>query len=135
VKAEVKGTSSMSETILLARKGELTLVPRQVWEGRLAHVPEHGKHRLNFMSKEHHLVRYFVVREMPHLGKPIEAGVIAQALALPLERVEAILEELERNLFFLVRDERGAVVWAYPITVEETPHRLSFSTGEKLYAA
>ena len=35
----------------------------------------------------------------------------------------------------LVRDERGAVVWAYPFTVEATPHRITFDSGETLYAA
>jgi hypothetical protein len=49
--------------------------------------------------------------------------------------VQAILEELERNLLFLVRGESGAVAWAFPVTVEPTPHRLNFSTGERLFGA
>ncbi|OGO41196.1 MAG: hypothetical protein A2Z04_05735 [Chloroflexi bacterium RBG_16_57_9] len=27
------------------------------------------------------------------------------------------------------------VVWAYPVTVARTPHHLTFSTGEQVYAA
>jgi hypothetical protein len=61
--------------------------------------------------------------------------MISQALQLPLEQVGAILDQLEKNLFFLVRNEQGAVVWAFPVTVEPTPHRLEFNTGEQLYAA
>jgi hypothetical protein len=34
-----------------------------------------------------------------------------------------------------VRDEQGAVIWAYPITVAQTPHALTFSSSEHLYAA
>jgi hypothetical protein len=49
--------------------------------------------------------------------------------------VKSILEELERKLFFLVRNEQGAVAWAYPVTVEITPHRLDFNTGERIYGA
>jgi hypothetical protein len=60
---------------------------------------------------------------------------ISQKLKLPLARINAILEELERNLFFLVRNEQGAVSWAYPVTVDHTPHHLTFTTGEQLYAA
>lgn len=125
----------MSETILQAREGKLIPLPRQTWEQHLAQIPEHGRSRLSFMSTEHHRVRYFVVREMPRLGRAIEPEFIAEGLALPLGRTEAILDDLERNLLFLVRNEQGAVAWAYPVTIEPTPHHLSFSSGEQLYAA
>jgi hypothetical protein len=60
---------------------------------------------------------------------------ISQSLKLPLVQVNTILDELERNLFFLVRNSQGAVTWAFPFTVEKTPHHLTFSTGEQLYSA
>jgi hypothetical protein len=87
------------------------------------------------LSSEHHLVRYFVVRELPRIGAPIPPEMIAEELSLPLGRTQEILDELEQKLFFLVRDEQGSVRWAYPVTVDPTPHRLQFSTGERLYAA
>jgi hypothetical protein len=87
------------------------------------------------MTRQHHLVRYFVVRWLPRFGKAIPPETIAASLGLPLRRVNAILAELEEKLFFLVRDERGHVSWAYPVTVHETPHILSFDTGEQIYAA
>jgi len=37
--------------------------------------------------------------------------------------------------FQLVRNSKGEVIWAYPVTVEKTPHRITFNTGERLYAA
>jgi len=49
--------------------------------------------------------------------------------------VNEILDDLEGNLFFLVRNERGHVSWAFPVTAEQTRHRLRFSTGERIYAA
>ncbi len=60
---------------------------------------------------------------------------IAEELKLSLDRTNAILDELEKNLFFLVRNERGAVTWSFPVTVDPTPHHLTFNTGEQLYAA
>jgi hypothetical protein len=87
------------------------------------------------MSEAHRQVRYFVVRELPRIGKPIPPELIARQLRLPLTQVNHILDDLEKNLFFLVRDERGAVSWAFPITVDATPHSLTFSAGEQLYAA
>ena len=125
----------MGEYILFGRDRQMSEIPRQMWEGHLAEAPEHSKHRLSFMSEDHHRVRYFVVRELPAHGAPIEPGMISQALQLPLAQVGVILDELEKNLFFLVRNEKGAVVWAFPVTVQPTPHRLEFNTGERLYAA
>jgi hypothetical protein len=125
----------MSETILLGRGRQMLEIPREMWEQHLAEAPQHSQARLSFMSEAHHRVRYFAVRELPRHGKPIAPEAIAQALQLPRGQVEALLDELERGLFFLVRNPQGAVAWAYPVTVEPTPHRLSFSTGERAYAA
>jgi hypothetical protein len=36
---------------------------------------------------------------------------------------------------FLYRNERGEVTWAYPVTVAQTPHRLTFGSGEQVNAA
>jgi hypothetical protein len=125
----------MSETVLLGQGSQITKLPRQAWEGHLSEVPQHSETRLGFMSEEHHKVRYFVVKELPSTGKPLGPEYISQSLKLPLERVNTILDELERNLFFLVRNDQGAVAWAYPVTADKTPHELTFSTGERLYAA
>ena len=125
----------MSETILMGKGREITAIPRAVWEQHLARVPEHGPERLGFMTEAHHRVRTFVVRELPRAGQSLTPEFIAGALTMPLDQVNALLDELEANLFFLVRNEAGAVSWAFPVTVEATPHRLTFSSGEQVYAA
>jgi hypothetical protein len=125
----------MSETVLLGRGRQMLQIPRAAWEQHLSQVPEHSQARLGFMSEDHHRVRYFVVRELPRLGAPIQPQLISGELELPIGQVTAILDDLERNLFFLVRNDQGAVSWAYPVTTDETPHHLAFSTGERLYAA
>jgi hypothetical protein len=125
----------MSETVLLGRGREIIEIPRQQWESHLTLVPQHTQSRLSFMSEVHHTVRYFLVRELPRFGSPLSLEFISQELNLPIARTQVILDELERNLFFLVRDEEGAVSWAYPVTVDSTPHQLSFSSGERLFAA
>ena len=60
---------------------------------------------------------------------------IAAALHLSLSRVVGVLDDLERHLFFVVRDAFGEVTWAFPMTVARTPHRLRFSTGERVSGA
>ena len=125
----------MRNTILLGQGGQLAEMPRQQWEAHLAHAPEYGQARRSFMTEAHREIRYFVVREMPRIGAPIAVELIAETFKLPLAQVKTILDDLERNLFFLVRNEQGAVVWAFPVTVEPTPHRLTFNSGEQVYAA
>jgi hypothetical protein len=125
----------MEETILLGRSEQILEIPAATWKEHITQTNQHSQTRLSFMTDAHHRVRYLVVKELVDQQKPIEPEFISETLNLPLPQVITILEELEQKLFFLVRDEQGAVVWAYPVTVETTPHRLNFSTGERLYGA
>lgn len=125
----------MTDTVLVGSGRRVLSMPRQHWEQQLMAVPEHQGSRLAFMSPEHHRIRYFVVEQLVRVGVPLTPDWISQGVGLPVARVNAILEELERHLVFLVRNERGAVSWAFPVTVDPTPHRLSFGMGEQVYAA
>jgi hypothetical protein len=125
----------VEERILLGRSQEIIEIPAAVWKGHLAQIPQHSQARLSFMTEAHHQVRTLVVKELATRQKPIRPEFISERLELPLAQVKGILEELEEKLFFLVRDGQGAVAWAYPVTVEPTPHRLHFSSGERLYGA
>ena len=88
------------------------------------------------MTKDHHRVRNFVVRELPcNEGEPLSADEISQRLDLPINRVVAILQELQENLFFLILNNAGEVSWAFPVTSDWTPHRLSFNSSEGIFAA
>jgi hypothetical protein len=91
---------------------------------------------LGFMTPLHHAVRNFVVLELPrNHGSPLSPAQIAGALHLELAAVIPLLDDLESHLFFLVRDPGGNVSWAFPVSSDRTPHRLRFSTGERVYAA
>jgi hypothetical protein len=76
-----------------------------------------------------------VVKELPRYGRPIAPDLVAQELDLAPERTAEILASLEKHMTFVCRDNEGQVVWAYPVTVEETPHSITFNSGEQLYAA
>jgi len=125
----------MADTVLIGRGNTMTSIPRSDWELELSSAPESISQRLEFMSREHHLVRNFVVRELPRLGRPISLSDISDALHLTRKRAKSIVEDLEKNLFFLVRGNGSEVSWAFPVTVEETGHHVAFSTGERLDAA
>ncbi len=100
----------------------------------MSHQP-HDPFSLDFMTEAHHRVRNFVVAELPRAGKALPPAAIAAQLDLPQEQVARILDDLEKHLVFLFRNPAGEVAWAYPVTVDPTPHRVTFSSGEKIYAA
>ena len=124
----------MEDKVLLGRGKEIIEIPEARWKRHLEDTPEHTRERLRFMTEAHKQTRFFAVRELMK-GKALAPGFIAEKLEIPLERMKEILDELEKNLFFLARNEQGDVCWAYPVTVEPTPHRLYFSSGEQLYGA
>ncbi len=109
---------------------EIRSVPESDFWAALKALPEHMAGRLAFMSPQHHQVRDFVVLEIPRENRPLSPGKIAQAIGLDLAKVVEILADLEKHLFFLVRDEDGNVNCAFPVTAAQTPHHLTFSTGE-----
>jgi len=125
----------MGSQILTGVGREIRPMPDDAFIRSVKGLPARMATRLAFMSHDHHTVRDFVVRELPRRGGPLSPVQIARGIGLTSRRVSAILAELERNLFFLVRDPGGNVTWAFPVTTVRTPHRLTFSTGEKIFGA
>jgi hypothetical protein len=119
------------DAILLGVWRYVLPVPGPIWKSQVHGDPA----KLDFMSEQHHRVRDFAVTELPRVGEPLTPEFIAQELDLPPARVVELLEDLEQHMTFLFRNQKGAVTWAYPVTVDETPHHLTFSTGERLNAA
>jgi hypothetical protein len=125
----------MNKRLLLGLGRTMLPVPRSIWQRQVAHSEKGGHSGLSFMTDDHHRVRDFAVMELPRAGVPLPPELIAERLNLDLNRVKSILDELEEHMTFVFRDERGAVTWAYPVTVDRTPHRVTFSTGEQVCAA
>jgi hypothetical protein len=125
----------VNNSILLGLHRFMLRIPHPVWQQEIARSERAAKASIEFMTVEHHRVRDFVVRELPRVGKPISPGMIEQSLSLEPGVLVPILDELEEKLTFLFRNQSGSVTWAYPVTVEITPHSITFSTGEQIYAA
>lgn len=125
----------MDSRLLLGLWRAMVPLPRALWQRVIFQEVRKTEKRLDFMTPEHRTVHHFVVGELPRAGKPLSPRVVAQGVGLPVERVNVILRELETNMTFLFRNEQGAVAWAYPVTADETPHRVTLSTGEQVYAA
>jgi hypothetical protein len=103
---------------------------KQVARGKMRYEAAMG-----FMTEDHRRVHHFAVRELPSAGKPLSPEFIARKLDLPRDRVVSVLADLEKHMTFLFRNKQGEVTWAYPVTIDKTPHHLTFSSGEQVYAA
>ena len=125
----------MKNALMIGLWRYMIKVPPHLWEKRRAGMKEKMVRNLSFMTEEHRLVHHFVVRELPAAGQPLAPETISSALHLSVERTATILADLEAHMTFLFRNSHGEVVWAYPVTVEPTPHHVTFHTGEALYAA
>jgi hypothetical protein len=125
----------MGNTLMSGFWRYMFAVPPFLWEKQIHKARLRITNNLSFMTADHRRVHHFVVRELPRKGRPLSAAFIAEELRMTETQVRAILETLETHMTFLFRNETGAVTWAYPVTVDPTPHRVNFSSGEQLYAA
>jgi hypothetical protein len=129
------GGVKMSKKLKLGFWRYMINVPPFLWEKQISKAKRKFETEYSFLSKEHRSVHHFVVRELPYVGEPLSPELVANKLDIPVDRVRTILGDLEERMIFLFRNNNGDVVWAYPVTVDKTPHHVSFNTGEELYAA
>jgi len=125
----------MKDKLMLGLWRYMLKVPPFLWEKQISKAKKKFEAENSFTSKENGIVHHFVVRELPCAGKPLSQEYIANRLNLPINQVKTILADLEKRMTFLFRNKKGEVAWAYPVTVDKTPHHLTFSTGEQLNAA
>ncbi len=124
----------MRDTILLGIGRWMIPVPGVVWRRVMRANARKMVTGLAFMTPDHHRVRDFAVDRLFQTGTPLAPDEIARSLDLTLPRVGEILDDLERHLTFLFRRSGAKVNWAYPVTVDQTPHRAIASTGEAAYS-
>jgi hypothetical protein len=125
----------MNNRLLLGFWRLVVSLPRPLWQALPDRMAAETRAGLAFMSEDHHRIRDFAVRELPRVGEALPPELIGRQLDLPLDRVMEILDELEERMTFLYRGDGQSVTWAYPVTVDRTPHRVTFSSGEQIYAA
>ena len=125
----------MKNKLMLGLWRYIINIPPFLWQKQIAKGKKRFEKVYGSLSDEYRMIHHFVVRELPYIGKPLSPKLIANRLGLSDNRVKDALDHLEKRMTFLYRNKNGEVVWAYPVTVDKTPHRITFSTGEQLYAA
>jgi len=124
----------MSDSLQLGVGRRMLPIPRFIWRRAIRAAAADARKSLRFMTDDHHRLRDFAVTELARTGAPLPPTTISEHLDLDLDRVDKILEDLEKRMLFLYRSRGADVTWAYPVTVDETPHHATFSTGEQAYS-
>jgi hypothetical protein len=124
----------MRDSILLGLGRWMIPIPSVMWRRVVRANASQIQGTLRFMTPDHHRLRDFAVDRLFRAGVPLPPDEIARSLNLSPRRVGEILDDLERHLTFLFRPSGPEVTWAYPVTVDETPHHAIASTGEEAYS-
>ena len=124
----------MFERILLGVGRRMVPVPEWLF-GPMVRRDAGKLAKTQALEPDERRVQHFAVREIPRRREPIAPEMLATELALSVDEVRQILDELERRMTFLCRRGGEDVVWAYPVTVEETPHQVRMDGGEAFSAA
>ena len=125
----------MGDALLVRRKRRMFRLPAAIWRRNVRSEAHRAAARLEFMGPDHHRIRNFVVAELPRGQQPLSPEAIGAGVGLEIKRVQEILDELEAQLTFLYRRDGLNVDWAYPVTAEKTPHRVTLDNGERFFAA
>ncbi|MFC1524434.1 hypothetical protein ACFL6N_06545 [Thermodesulfobacteriota bacterium] len=91
--------------------------------------------KAELLSPEERKIHLFIVGRMTESKIPLTAKQVAADLDLPVDVVEAVIEKLEGLKTFLYRSDGKVINWAYPISREDTGHKMTDSTGEQFFAA
>ena len=91
--------------------------------------------KAELLSEEERQVHYFVVKKMAVAKEPITAELVSEELGIEVNRVEEIIDKLEGMKTFLYRSDSKGITWAYPLSLDNTGHEITASTGERFFAA
>ncbi|MDX1776954.1 MAG: HTH domain-containing protein, partial [Desulfobulbales bacterium] len=94
-----------------------------------------AKAKAGLLSEEERRIHYFVVAKMAAAKEPITAEQISEELDIALETVQKTIDKLESLKTFLYRSSGTGIDWAYPLSLDNTGHRMTASTGERFNAA
>jgi len=77
--------------------------------------------------------RKMLLNRLSEAGRALTLAELAEAGAEPVERYEALATALQ-DKGLLIRDDKGAIAGAYPVSVRPTSHRVHLSDGRHFYA-
>ncbi len=110
-------------------------IPRVIASKGLEKGISGAREKADLLSPEERTIHHFIVSRMTKIKTPLTAEQVGKELNLPFDRVEATIDKLEELKTFLYRSEGKGINWAYPLSLEDTGHKITDSTGERFFAA
>jgi hypothetical protein len=121
---------------LLMGIGGFTIpIPRMIAAKGLQKGVSGAKVKAALLSAEERKIHHFIVGKMTIVQKPITAELVSAELGMKLEMVENTINKLEEMKTFLYRSDGLGIDWAYPLSLDNTGHKMTASTGERFFAA
>jgi len=127
--------TSLKRRMLMGIGKFMIPVPRAIASKGLGKGVSSVKAKADLLSPEERKIHHFIVSRMTETKKPLIAEQVGKELDLPFDRVEATIDKLEELKTFLYRSDGKGINWAYPLSLEDTGHRMTDSTGERFFAA
>ncbi len=91
--------------------------------------------KADLLSPEERKIHHFIISRMAGTKTPLTAEQVGSELDLPVDRVAATIDKLEELKTYLYRSDGKGINWAYPLSLEDTGHQMTGSTGERFFAA
>jgi len=127
--------TDVKRKMLMGVGGFMIPIPGMISAKGLEKGLEGIKARAALLSVEERRVHHFIVRKMAVVTEPITAELVSEELDMDLEMVKNTIDKLEEMKSFLYRSGGPGIDWAYPLSLDNTGHRMIASTGERFFAA
>ena len=127
--------NDLKHKLFMGFRGLMVRIPPLLSERGARRGVKGARENAERLSDEERRIHHFIVLEMASAREPITAEMIAGELGIEKERVEAIVEKLEKLKTFLYRSDGRGIDWAYPLSLENTGFRLTAASGERFFAA
>ena len=110
-------------------------IPRVIASKGLEKGVSGARAKADLLSPEERMIHHFIVSKMAETKAPLTAGQVGKELDVPIDRVETTIDKLEALKTFLYRSDGRGINWAYPLSLEDTGHQMTDSTGQRFFAA
>ncbi len=115
--------------------GMMIPIPEMIAKSGLLKGVSGAKAKAALLSKEERKIHHFIVVKMAGAQTPLTSEHISNELEIPIARIEKALDKLEMLKTFLYRSDGKDINWAYPLSLVDTGHRITVSSGEMFFAA
>ena len=115
--------------------GLMIPIPRFISDRGLERGVAGARGKAARLTGDERRIHHFIVGKMAVVEEPITAVSVSEELGLEPGVVKCAIDKLEELKTFLYRSGGPGVDWAYPLSLDNTGHRMTAGTGERFFGA